>query len=229
MFHSVVSFMLLLDNIFFYITVTFPTIIQEFITKFLYNCINLFSNIQLFFIKNKKKYNELIDRNPSLYNLKKYLLSLFKTKINNIEFIKNGFAYNEIIDNYDLIIYSDNENGESTQINKKIIRDLKTSYTYELSKIKFIMVELQIKTSDNKTHQFIIDLSKNNNFYIVDNKLDLAFFNYYAKTFLNFDSTNETVSFYINLIDNKAHKFLVDLTLKSILIEKNDYKFINVL
>lgn len=199
-----------------------------FMIKLSYNLINLFSKLQIYFYKVNKELNKIIEQNPSLLNFKNNIMSNFKITINDVELIKDGIPYKEIINDYDFIVYSDNKNGTSEAINK-IIFDNKSniSNNYELSNIKFIMLELNI----GEKFSFIIDLKKNNyNFYIVGNNFNLKFFEYYIKSIMkeNFIFKDDD-KITLHILDENVNDINIELKPKnqSILLEKSNYKIIN--
>jgi hypothetical protein len=156
-----------------------------------------------------------------------------KTRIkNSIDFVLNGkviFSTTILtpdIDHpkhYDFIIYSD---GKS--INKKLLTEASVDkkYDYEMSDIRFILVELKIGDNTYK-----IDLKTDNyNFYVVGNCFTKNFFIYYLTEILKptqqLDNDNK---FIIKIIDHTVDTFEFEFTDKneSILLEKNGYKFLN--
>ena len=94
-----------------------------FIMKSSYIFINLFSKFQIYFFKINKQLNKIIEQYPLLLNFKNNILSKFKTIVNDVELIKDGIPYKEIINDYDFVIYSDNENGNSEVINKILVNN----------------------------------------------------------------------------------------------------------
>jgi hypothetical protein len=193
-----------------------------------YIFINLFSKFQVYFFKINKELNKIIEQCPLLLNFKNIVLSNLKTIVNEIEFIKDGTPYKKIINDYDFVIYSNNEDGNSERINKIIFTNKSDiSNKYELSNIKFMLLEL--KVGDKLS--FIIDLKKTNyNFYIVGNIFNLKFFEYYVKSIMNENVVfNDEDKITLNILDQNVNNHDIELKPKnqSILLEKSDYKTIN--
>jgi hypothetical protein len=196
-----------------------------FIMNLSYNFINLVSKFQIYFFKINKELNKIIQQCPLLLTLKNSIIS--KTIVNDIEIFKDGVPYQEIINDYDFVIYSNNDNGNSEVINK-IILDNKSNIfeKYEVSNIKFMLLELNV---GNKL-SFIINLKNNNyNFYIVGNNFNLKFFEYYVKNIMkkNFLFENDD-KITLSILDQNVNNTHIELHPKnqSILLEKTNYKII---
>ena len=112
-----------------------------------YNCIYLFSKLQILLSNSNEKLNKFIDNNITLLKIKNDIKHLLKPHIlTALEFIKDGkpidlFNENENEPDYDFSIVSwvDEKN---TYINKKIVYD-KEPPTLSLSvecDIKFILI-----------------------------------------------------------------------------------------
>jgi hypothetical protein len=188
-----------------------------------YIFINLFSKFQIYFFK----INKLIEQYPLLINLKNSILSNFKNIVNDVELIKDGIPYKEIITNYDFGIYSDNDNGNSELINKIIVRNTSNiKNKYEHSNIKFMLLELNVGDKS-----FKIDLKNNNyNFYIVGNIFNLKFFEYYVKSIMNENLVfKDDDKITLNILDQDVNNIDIELKQKnqSILLEKSNYKIID--
>ena len=199
-----------------------------FIMKSSYIFINLFSKFQIYFFKINKQLNKIIEQYPLLLNFKNNILSKFKTIVNDVELIKDGIPYKEIINDYDFVIYSDNENGNSEVINKILVNNKSNICNkYELSNIKFML--LQLNVGDKLS--FVIDLKNNNyNFYIVGNSFNLKFFEYYVKCIMkdNFIFKDDD-KITLNILDQNVNNIDIELKPKnqSILLEKTNYQIIN--
>ena len=193
-----------------------------------YIFINLFSKFQIYFFKINKQLNKIIEQYPLLLNFKNNILSKFKTIVNDVELIKDGIPYKEIINDYDFVIYSDNENGNSEVINKILVNNKSNICNkYELSNIKFML--LQLNVGDKLS--FVIDLKNNNyNFYIVGNSFNLKFFEYYVKSIMkdNFIFKDDD-KITLNILDQNVNNIDIELKPKnqSILLEKTNYQIIN--
>ena len=80
----------------------------------------------------------------------------------------------------------------------------------------------------NVSENHIIDLYNNEaNYYVVGNKLDIKFFNYYLRNVLNVKIDNDTPFEYkLELMDHNVNMVYVNEK-ESIVIEKDGYKIIN--
>jgi hypothetical protein len=130
--------------------------------------------------------------------------------------------------NNNLFIYSDNINPlENNCINKVIIYENKVSLNYEVSNIKFMLLEVSI---NDKTYKITLK-SDTYNYYIVDNILDKQFFIYYLKNHNTDTFTNEEIEsmkdkINIKLIDNNVNVRELEITdEKFILIKKDSYNY----
>ena len=159
-----------------YLKRTYPKKYEEILVTVSFNAVYAFSVIQ---IKIKQAQNYILNSNP---RLSKLLETYNKTFIKNtIDFVLNGkviFSTTILtpdIDhpkNYDFIIYSDCKSR-----NKKLLTEVSVDEKcdYEMSDIRFILVELKIGDNTYK-----IDLkSEMYNFYIVGNCFTKNFFVYY--------------------------------------------------
>ena len=209
-----------------YLKRTYPKKYEEILVTVSFNAVYAFSVIQIK-IKQAQKY--ILNSNPRLSEL---LETYNKTFIkNSIDFVLNGkviFSTTILtpdIDhpkNPDFIIYSD---GKSK--NKKLLTEVSVDekYDYEMSDIRFMLVELKIADNTYK-----IDLKSDNyNFYVVGNCFTKNFFVYYLTEILKqtqqFDNDNK---FIIKIIDHNVNPIEFEFTDKneSILLEKNGYKII---
>lgn len=211
-----------------YLKRTYPKKYEEFLVTVSFNAVYAFSVIQIK-IKQAQKY--ILNSNP---RLSKLLETYNKTFIKNtIDFVLNGkviFSTTILtpdIDhpkNSDFIIYSD---GKSR--NKKLLTEVSVDekYDYEMSDIRFILVELKIGDNTYK-----IDLKSDNyNFYVVGNCFTKNFFVYYLTEILKptqqFDNDNK---FIIKIIDHTVDTIEFEFTDKneSIILEKTGYKLLNI-
>ena len=229
-------FIVLLND---YVKRTYPKKYGDFLVTLSFNTIYTFSMIQLK-LQSAQKY--ILNANPRIAKL---LETYNKTIIKNtISFILNGktiFSTTILtpdIDHpksFDFIIYSD-----SSTSNKQILKTMNTNkiylvgnyftknfyYDYEMSDIRFILVELKICENTYK-----IDLKTDTyNFYVVGNCFTKQFFVYYLTEILKpsepFDDTNKLG---IKIIDHNVDTVEFEFTDKneSIILEKNGYKLLN--
>ena len=211
-----------------YVKRTYPKKYEDFLVTASFNTIYAFSVIQIK-IKQAQKY--ILNANPRLTKL---LETYNKTLIKNtIDFILDGkiiFSTTILtpdIDHpkkYDFILFSD-----SATSNKKILEsvDANKNYDYEMSDIRFMLIELKIGDNTYK-----IDLKSDvYNFYVVGNCFTKQFFVYYLTEILHHcDHINTETKFSIKLIDHDVNAIEFDFTDKneSILLEKNGYTLLNI-
>ena len=148
---------------------------QTFVINISYNCIYLFSKLQIFITNTNEKLNNFIEISPTLLQIKNNIKQLLKPSIPIMhEFIKDGKSiniFNGIDNDFDFRIVSwmDEKNN---YINKKLVyyKDSDTSYLSVASDIKFILIELKIGENNIP---YKIDLKTDNfNYYLVENKFN---------------------------------------------------------
>ncbi len=202
---------------------------QTFLVNISYNCIYLFSKLQIFITNSNEKLNNFIEISPTLLQIKNNIKHLLKPGIPIMhEFIKDGKAinlFNEIETDYDFRIVSwmDEKNN---YINKKLVYDKHsdTSCLSLESDIKFMLIE--IKIGENNA-PYKIDLKTDNfNYYLLENKFDKQFFIYYLKKYLEITEINYDEKISLKIIDHDVNTFEMDFTDKneSIVLKKNGYQ-----
>jgi hypothetical protein len=213
----------------------YPQKYEETLIQLSLNLINLYSKCQIVFTKVFKYTNEFSETNPYV---KKIIDEIYKVNIvkNEICQIKNT---GEIIVKYytddkekyfdyysnDLYIYSDNKDK---CVNKVILHMQPFTSEYEVSDLRFLMVELIIS---NDT--FKIDLKTDEyNYYIVNNILDKKFFVFFLTYYKicnlsNYcHNINSIEKFNIKIIDqNVKIKELEISDSKFIIIKKHDFNY----
>ena len=166
--------------------------------------------------------------------LKKFIKEK-REKKSTIEFIKNNelvdfvttdklFLYEQsyIISDYDFILYKDNQKNpcnikiiyKNNILNEEI-------YKYEISKIKFMLVEFIINEK-----VYIIELSNDKyNFYLKDNIFNKQFFLYYLSNIhpdrINVDDDDEMDEIIVKIIDH-------NVDIKTIYLTKNNNQYIKL-
>ena len=218
-----------------YFQKNFPQQYSGFLINTSYNAIYLYSRLQLLYGKMKIGFYSIIISSPYL---KKILEDINNNKnernIDIIQFYDRVLymkKYSQDTDNYfedkkgSLYIFSDFFNQQNNII---ISRSQKFPDNYELSDMKFIMMEL--KLGDKK---FKIDLKTENiNYYVVSNILDKDFFSYYMFTHSHiYENKIEADEFSsliengtVTILDDKVQNFEVDLKKNgSIIILKNGF------
>ena len=221
-FLKTVFFAYLLDD---YLKRTYPKKYEDFIVTVSYNFIYVYSKAQIFYMNIVKTVNKKIEETPKLLKLKNDLDLLLNQKNDKavmIECIKNGVLSDNLsTTECDFALYSRLDDSKKC-LNKKIVYDLDESIDiYEVSEIKFLLVELKIA---NETYK--IDLKTDEyNFYIVGNKLTKQFFQYYLTEILK-QSTESVNNFSVHIIDHAVNKVELDFSDENahILLEKSEYK-----
>lgn len=199
----------------------------------MYKIILLLNNLYFLFIK---VYTYCIYYSAKLYNNLHIKFNKNSYK-NNIFYVKNTieYDYNNIIIHYDFIIYKYlvEDKETITVINKNIfnimdnidnmnimdINVLFKNYIPKLTEYKFILVKIIF-------NDIIYDItniikSKNNYFYVVNNKLfDKYFMNWFCKKYLNI---NYDSSMYIELFDNSMNKYIINSN-NYIILETTKFK-----
>jgi hypothetical protein len=220
----------------------FPNKFQNFLVSFSYNCIYLFSRLQILLSQTNARINTYIDSNPTLLKIKNDVKEFITHNRAGIpvmhEFIRDGKPIqlfkkgNDDADNdYDFGIvsyFSDVDNC----INTKIVYKGDSTDDISLSKssnTKFILMELIIGNNaykiDLKTDKF--------NYNLIGNKLTSKFFNYYLRKYLNVEDeeflTNLEDNLVVKIIDHKVDTSEIKFVKGSndfIEIQKEGYGFI---
>lgn len=211
-----------------YLKSRYPKKYETFIISFSYNLIYLYSKVQIFYMNIVKIVNKKIEETPKLLKLKNDLDLLLNKKngtVIMIECIKNGILSNNLsTTECDFALYSRLDNSNKC-LNKKIVYDLDESIdVYEVSTIKFLLVELK-----NDVETYKIDLKTDEyNFYIVGNKFTKQFFQYYLTEILKI--TESVDNFRLHIIDHDVNTVELDFSDENdhILLEKTGYKMLNV-
>jgi hypothetical protein len=172
--------------------------------------------------------NKKIEETPKLLKLKNDLDLILNKKnvtVTTIECIKNGILINNLsMTECDFALYSRLDDSKKC-LNKKIVYDLDESIAvYEVSDIKFLLVELK-----NDVDTYKIDLKTDEyNFYIVGNKFTKQFFQYYLTEILKITESVDNLR--LHIIDHDVNKAELDFSGENahILLEKTGYKMLNV-
>lgn len=223
----------------------FPTEFQNFLVSFSYNCIYLFSRLQILLSQTNNRINTYIDSNPRLLKIKndvKEFITPYRAGIPIMqEFIRNGkpiqlFKKGNTDDDNDydfgtVSYFSDVDNCINTRIVYKgdSTDGVALSNT---SNIKFILMELLV--GNDKT--FKIDLKTDSyNYNVVGNKLTSDFFIYYLRKHLNVEDEELLAKLkreedvVVKIIDHKIDtveiKFEKDSPKDFIEIQKEGYGF----
>ena len=207
-----------------YLERTYPKKYEDFFVTVSYNLIYVYSKAQIFYMNIVKTVNKKIEETPKLLKLKNDLDLLLNQKngtVIMIECIKNGILSDNLsTTECDFALYSRLDDSNKC-LNKKIVYDLDESIdVYEVSDIKFLLVELKIGTDTYK-----VDLKTDEyNFYIVGNRFTKQFFQYYLIEILKV--TESVQGFSVHIIDHVVNKVELDFSDENnhILLEKTEYK-----
>jgi len=217
-------------------------------TDLLYNIIYTFSKIQIFITKiNKRlfpyiclfsrsvssvlqKYN-IITKQNIIYSIEFYKSNnlLIKKCISSEDLLKSFISAekslkeikNTIPNEYNFIIYSDySQLKDNKQINKICYENFPNNLQYELSNIRFISVLL-----NHESNEYLIELENDYyNYYIVNNKIDKNFVNYYWKHIIK---QNTDISDYnLTLCDQDINIQILNPS-DTIIIYKDSYEIVN--
>ena len=214
----------------------YPQEYESFLLRLSMKLLYMYSKLQIIYNKCSTKINSYLNYNK---------FSIFQNVVKNeIYQIQNGdiykrFSSQNVLEqfvnynlfedfNNNLFIYSDNINPlENNCINKVILCENKISLNYEVSNIKFMLLEVSI---NDKTYKITLK-SDTYNYYIIDNLLDKKFFIYYLKNHNTDIFTNEEIEsikekINIKLIDNNVNVRELEITdEKFILIKKDSYNY----
>ena len=207
-----------------YLKRTYPKKYEELFISVSYNVIFMYSKAQIFYMNIVKTLNKKIEETPKLLKLKNDLDLLLNKKngtVIMIECIKNGILSDNLsMTECDFALYSRLDDSKKC-LNKKIVYDLDESIdVYEVSDIKFLLVELK-----NGVDTYKIDLKTDEyNFYIVGNRFTKQFFQYYLTEILKI--TEGVDKFSLHIIDHTVNKVELDFSDENahILLEKTEYK-----
>jgi len=214
----------------------FPAEFQRIIVSISYNCIYLFSRLQILLSQTNTRINTYIDSNPRLLKIKNdvkefvtpcraehLVMQEFIRDGKSIQLLKKGNMDDD--NNYDfgtVSYYSDVDKCVNTRIVYK--GDDDNTVLSNSSDIKFILMEFIDETDsvykiDLKTDKF--------NYNVVGNKFNRKFFIYYIRKYfdVNDKEFNLNVLMSLKIIDHEVNT--VEVQLKDdnefIEIEKNGY------
>jgi hypothetical protein len=193
----------------------------------------LFSKCQIIANKTCGKIQVLINKNP---HLKKISDIVYKKNIEQNQIYKIDKT-GEIVTNYSgekfeydnkcIYILADNEKkSESGCVNMEILQKQPMPTNYELSNIKFMLLEIKINDAAYK-----LDLKTDKyNFYVVGNVFDKQFFIYFLKNYHlhNFtsDEIDQITKLDIKIIDHNVNIKEMEITdTRFITIKKDEYTY----
>jgi len=216
-----------------YFTRTYPQEYESFLFSVSYNLIYLFSKCQIIANKTCGKIQVLINKNP---HLKKISDIVYKKNIEQNQIYKIDKT-GEIVTNYSgekfeydnkcIYILADNEKkSESGCVNMEILQKHPMLTSYELSNIKFMLLEVKLNDVvyklDLKTDKY--------NYYVVGNVLDKRFFIYFLKNYHLYNFTNDEIEqiskLDVKIIDQNVNIKEVEITDSTfITIKKDEYTY----
>ena len=193
----------------------------------------MFSKCQIIANKTCGKIQVLINKNP---HLKKISDIVYKKNIEQNQIYKIDKT-GEIVTNYSgekfeydnkcIYILADNEKkSESGCVNMEILQKQPMPTNYELSNIKFMLLEIKINDAAYK-----LDLKTDKyNFYVVGNVFDKQFFIYFLKNYHlhNFtsDEIDQITKLDIKIIDHNVNIKEMEITdTRFITIKKDEYTY----
>jgi hypothetical protein len=208
-----------------YLERKYPKKYEDFFITVSYNLIYVYSKAQIFYMNIVKTVNKKIEETPKLLKLKNDLDLLLNQKngtVIMIECIKNGILSDNLsMIECDFALYSRLDDSNKC-LNKKIVYDLDESIdVYEVSDIKFLLVEMKIGAETYK-----IEMKTDAyNFYIVGNRFTKQFFQYYLTEILK-QRAESLDNFSLHIIDHDVNKVQLDFSDENthILLEKTGYK-----
>ena len=214
----------------------YPQEYENFIVELSMKMIYIYSKIQIIYNKFSNKVKSYINENQIILTQKVVKNEIYQIQNGDIykkfsaqNVLEQFINYNLFEDfNNNLFIYSDNINPiEDNCINKVILNENNISLKYDISTIKFMLLEVSI---NNKTYKITLK-SDTYNYYIVDNVLDKKFFIYYLKNHNTDALSNEDIDtikdkIIIKLIDNNVNVREIEITdEKNIVIKKDSYNY----
>lgn len=160
----------------------------------------------------KKQTIEIIDKNGNVN-----LISL--TREYPLQLLLNNMF---IAEKPEGILVSD-KNEETGCINKIYYKDIVSTIEYKLSKINFMMIELE-----HEGKKYIIEL-KNDifNYYIVNNSLNQIFFKYYLKNVLKVPVNEDKLDYTVTILDHNIN-FVTLLPEQYIILNEHDYTILPI-
>jgi len=156
---------------------------------------------------------------------------------------KNGKVVNSLVSHYNekmccqlnsLELYFNQEshmgillhdkNEKTDCVNKIFYEKIPSTEDYRLSKITFIMVELE-----HNENKYTIELKNNrSNYYIVNNSLNQNFFKYYLTTELNVPINEDKFDYTVTIIDHNANLITL-LPNQNLTLNEDDYNILPIL
>ena len=197
----------------------FPAEFQRIIVSLSYNCIYLFSRLQILLSQTNTRINAYIDSNPRLLKIKndvKEFITPYRSGTPVMqEFIRNGkpiqlFKKGNTDDdnNYDfgtVSYFSDVDNCINTRIVYKGDNTDGGVALSNTSNIKFILMELIL--DENNKYKIDLKCEQQYNYNVVGNKFTGKFFKYYLRKHLNVEDEELLAKleedFVVKIIDHK--------------------------
>jgi hypothetical protein len=219
---------------------------SDFVIKASFNAINLYSKGQLFCRKMYKNLKIRINDTPLLQKAIGFATSF--NVINKRQFSENRITQfdgetlymKKITPNINTYFYEDNNNDNiyvysdyekrniDNSVNHRILYSQPFSFDYEVSNVKFLLVELKIAGKKLKLNL----KNELDNYYVVSNTFDKNFFLYYLRNYshtfnceLIYDEMKCNIDCAtVSIIDHNANVVELDMERNGrIIILKNDY------
>jgi len=181
-----------------------------------------FNKVKNLLVKNIKFIEKLLRENNIIKEERTQIIKLVN-KNGDIEYTDSTKTQLEILPyNFDpdrhsaLLLYD--KNFETGCINKIFYTGSPKTFAYEVSNVKFMLVELEY---ENKI--YCIEL-KNDlyNYYIVNNSLNQNFFKYYLKNILKFPVIQDNFHYKVTIIDDNVNLVTI-LPHQYLIFDKNGY------
>jgi hypothetical protein len=236
---DLLTFLQTIFTIFFvndYFKRNYPQEYENFIVELSMKMIYIYSKTQIIYNNCSTKINSYINENQIILTQKVVKNEIYQIqngdiykKFSSVNVLEQFVNFNLFEDfNNNLFIYSDNINPlEHNCINKVIMNENNISLKYDISTIKFMLLEVSI---NNKTYKITLK-NDSYNYYIVDNVFDKKFFIYYFKNHNTDTLSNEDIDtikdkIIIKLIDNNVDVRELEITdEKNIVIKKDSYNY----
>jgi len=226
-------FLLLLND---YYKRTFPEQYESVLITFFLKMVNAYSRFKIASTKYSNKFIEYMNSNVNFKEVIDFInkKKLYKNIIYQITddeihvkyYINETEYYFENKEN-SIYILSDNENPINNCINNIIYHSRPFSNIYEVSDIKFIMLEVSIQDKS-----YNVNLKGDTyNYYVVGNILDKRFFLYFLRKYnlytpSNIEGTGKNDKLVVKIIDGNADLKEYEITdTNFILIQKDIYSY----
>jgi hypothetical protein len=136
--------------------------------------------------------------------------------ISNITDLKDISSIFDPVKHSALLLYD--KNVETGCVNKVFFTEYPKTFDYDVSNVKFIMVEIEYENS-----KYCVELKNDlHNYYIVNNSLNQNFFKYYLKNILNVVIKQDNFDYVVTIIDHNVNVITL-LPHQDLIFDKNGY------